>query len=79
MRDIAVHENDFRCEICNGVFRKVGTEYQSLVEKIRDFPDVPVEDCSIVCDRCHQDFMAWLRDRNENTLRAQQGNMGPVR
>ena len=42
----------FTCEECGETFKRIRPEGEALAEKNLLFPDVPLEECAIVCDDC---------------------------
>lgn len=56
--------NEYQCVVCGGVFQKIRPEEEALAELKRDFGDVPVEECSMVCDECHQKVQAFMASFN---------------
>jgi len=45
-------KDEYRCEVCGGVFQKGRSDEEAIAEKEKLFSDVPLEDCGIVCDDC---------------------------
>lgn len=46
----------FICECCRKECTKTVTEEEVLKEKEDLFPDVPIEECAIVCDDCFKNL-----------------------
>jgi hypothetical protein len=44
----------YTCSMCKGVCESQWTEAEAIAEKNRDFGNVPLEECDIVCDDCYQ-------------------------
>lgn len=40
--------------MCRGVFQKAWTDAEAKAEMERDYGDVPVEMCDVICDHCYQ-------------------------
>lgn len=47
-----------RKDACGGVFEKAWSDEEAAAERDGLFPDVPQEDCGIVCDDCFQKMSA---------------------
>lgn len=46
---------DFRCDLCGGIYEKGMSEEEALAELARNYgPGVSVEECGITCDDCYQ-------------------------
>lgn len=46
-------KNEYKCELCKGVFKKGWSDKEMLVEMERDFPNLPEEERAVVCDDCY--------------------------
>lgn len=44
---------DFRCDLCGGIFEKGMSEEEALAELNRNWPGMKAEECGMVCDDCH--------------------------
>lgn len=46
----------YTCAMCGGTFETQDdwTEEDRMKEKEENFPDVPLEECDVVCDDCYQ-------------------------
>lgn len=54
-------ENEFKCDLCNGIFTTDWTDEEADKEYERDFPDHVGEKRASVCDDCHKKVMQWLK------------------
>lgn len=50
-------ENEYKCELCKGVFKKTWTDKEALREMKDNFGKVPKKDRAIVCDDCYNALM----------------------
>jgi hypothetical protein len=50
---------EFTCAECGETYGRQRTEEEALEEKDALFPDVPIEDCAIVCDDCFKKLMPY--------------------
>ncbi len=46
--------NQYRCEMCKGIFEKDWTDEEAKAELKLDFGDIPLEECAQICDNCYQ-------------------------
>lgn len=53
------------CAFCRKAFLSSMSDEEALAQLAQEFPDVPVEDCDIVCDDC---FKAWERQGGAASL-----------
>ena len=44
--------NEFKCEVCKGVFEKELTDKQVKEQLKNEFPGFAPADCGIVCNNC---------------------------
>ena len=49
---VKLKENEYQCAKCEGIFKYGQSEEKALQEKEMLFPEVPIEDCAIICDDC---------------------------
>lgn len=61
MGDI-LKDDEYECSCCRGVFKKGWTDEEQQKEKDELFPDVALENCSIVCDDCFEKVMDFNND-----------------
>lgn len=45
-------DNNFTCAACGETFEKAISDEKALAEKDALFPDVPIDECTMVCDDC---------------------------
>ena len=45
-------EDTFTCAACGGTFEKACSDEDALAEKDQLWPDVPIEQCVIICHDC---------------------------
>lgn len=46
--------NTFRCAECGKTFKKARTDKEALEDLNKEFPDMPVSECVVVCENCYQ-------------------------
>jgi hypothetical protein len=51
----------FKCAHCGGEFQKEWSDEERAAEKDNLFPDVPVEECVVVCDDCFKLLMGGVQ------------------
>lgn len=49
-----VGPNQYRCDMCAGVFDKAWTDEEAKAELGENFGDISTDDCGIVCDDCYK-------------------------
>lgn len=47
-------KNEYKCDLCKGVFKKGWSDKESFAEMRRDFGNLPKEEQAIVCDDCYK-------------------------
>lgn len=47
-----IRQNQYRCEMCEGVFNKGWSDEEAAAELGEKFPGHAQEDCAVVCDDC---------------------------
>ena len=52
-----VIKNEYTCSACGETFNRGRPEEDALKEKDDLFPDIPIEECAIVCDDCFKEIM----------------------
>lgn len=65
---------EYQCALCKGIFQSARSEQEAIAEKERDFGDLPMDRCVVVCDGCYREYMspllhpdlyaAWKASRN---------------
>lgn len=48
----------YKCEYCGGLFQKSLSDNEALQVKEERYPDVPLDECIVVCDGCYQGKVA---------------------
>lgn len=51
---------EFKCEQCDGIFKKGWSEEEAIDEQRRNFNEEPKDDDAILCDDCYRAFMAKI-------------------
>lgn len=59
-------KNEYKCEICHGVFKKGWSDEEAKAEHFERHPNIPLEETGLVCDPCFQKIM---KDVKENPWR----------
>lgn len=56
------------CAICGGkfVYATADAEEKAKRECAANFPDVPLEECAMVCDGCYQRVLPTIRKQQAN-------------
>ncbi len=52
----------FTCAVCGGNFTSAWTHEEAVAEKEQLWGDIPLDQCSSVCDDCHNKIQAWLKE-----------------
>jgi uncharacterized protein with PIN domain len=47
-------KNEYRCAMCKEVFKKGVSDEEAIEEFHKDFPDILIEDTSLICDECYR-------------------------
>ena len=55
--DQPLRPNEFRCEVCGGVFVFGWTDQAAIEELARNFNEPPRDDDAILCDDCYKVFI----------------------
>lgn len=50
----ALPPDQFRCDLCKGVFKKDWTDEEAKAEMLDKFGDVPEKERAVVCDDCFE-------------------------
>lgn len=45
-------KKEFTCRVCERTFVQGSSDEEALAEKEKLFPDVPIEECVLVCEDC---------------------------
>jgi hypothetical protein len=53
-----LNKNEYECAACHEVFIAAISDEQAIAEAAENFPTVPIEETSIVCEDCFQKMMA---------------------
>ena len=54
-----------RCAHCKAPLKHdARSEEQRLEELKKNFGNVPVDDCDVVCTECYEKIVAWHKERN---------------
>jgi ribosomal protein L34E len=48
--------NDYRCAVCEDIFEKGRPDEIAHAEAKARAPNVPIEECSVVCDDCFKEM-----------------------
>jgi hypothetical protein len=54
----------FVCAVCFHLFEKGWSDEEALTEAAIEFPHLPIEDSSLVCDECYKQIMPEARVGN---------------
>jgi uncharacterized protein with PIN domain len=54
LHSIRLPDNYYRCAECGGVFEKALTDEEAKAQLGQEFPGIPVDECSIMCDDCYK-------------------------
>ena len=52
----------YTCSHCRGTFEPAWSDEEAKAEAAETFPDVPLEECAIVCDECYKKIMSWAKE-----------------
>jgi hypothetical protein len=57
----------YTCAVCEGVFAKAWSDEDAIAETRSmygdEIADNVEETCDVLCDDCHQEYLAWMKRR----------------
>jgi len=56
-----MNDNEYKCELCKGVFEKDQTEEEARAEEKEMFGGND-PDAALVCDDCYKEMFPWMAD-----------------
>lgn len=54
------------CTACGEPFTGTRPEAEARAEQRKNFPDIPDEECMVICEDCFQRFTRWLADQQRH-------------
>ena len=60
MVETELEPDEYRCEICGGIFKKGWSDEDAIAEQKRNFNEAPAEDDAILCDDCYKQFISKI-------------------
>lgn len=59
-----VKPDEYKCDICGGIFKQVMTDAEAIEQFHREFKDVPVapENLAVVCDECYKKLRSSMNN-----------------
>lgn len=53
-------DEEYECYLCHEIFLKGLSDHEAEKEHKKDFPNIPVTECEVVCDDCYHSKVAPL-------------------
>ena len=63
MNEETKNADTYKCAVCRETFKKGWSDEEAL-EELENNWGIDPEECDLVCDDCHKDFMEWMK-RND--------------
>lgn len=47
----------YKCSLCGKTYKYAWSKEEAINEKNKNFGNIPIEDCAIICDPCYKIMM----------------------
>jgi hypothetical protein len=58
--------DQFTCAACDGTFDTNTTYAEVQATKIKNWGNIPDDECDVLCEFCHREFMKWMESCGGN-------------